>query len=87
MEFLKNVDASKLSIDEIDSGADESSFINSYWPQRKQLVSGIFSFGFSAFGVLKIIDYLRGVKRALKQLQSKQRQGKQVKTSKNKIKK
>ncbi len=86
MEFLKNVDASKLSIDEIDSGADESSFINSYWPQRKQLVSGIFSFGYSAFGVLKIIDYLRGVKRALKQLQSKQRQGKQVKTSKNKIK-
>ncbi len=59
--FLKyiqeNIDT--LTIQHIDSGADEKSFINRYWPERKTLVSGIYSLKTSSHLFNKLKEFKR----------------------------
>lgn len=59
--FLNNIEA--LAFDEIDSGADESSFITDYWPGRKTLVSGVVTFGFLPKIIMEFIIFLKRIKR------------------------
>jgi len=64
MMFLKNL--ASLEFDDIDSGADESSFINSYWPERKTLISGMLVFGTISSLVMHIVTMLKKIKKRLK---------------------
>ena len=67
MEFLRNIDTTKFPVHELDSGAEEGSFINSYWPERKELVEGFYLFGTTALLVMKLFTYCRQFKRFLRQ--------------------
>ncbi len=64
MMFLKNL--ASLEFDDIDSGADESSFMNSYWPERKTLISGMLVFGTISSLVMHIVTMLKKIKKRLK---------------------
>jgi CelD/BcsL family acetyltransferase involved in cellulose biosynthesis len=66
MEFLKNLANLNLPIVELDSGATESSFINSYWPNRKELVAGYFSLGLSGKFILTILKSIRTIRRLVR---------------------
>jgi hypothetical protein len=65
MELMRNAKSHLSSIEAIDSGATETSFINSYWSKRKTLTNGVIVFGAFASLVLRIMHVLRRFKGAI----------------------
>ncbi len=65
MQFIEKVDDSVLPVKSIDSGADEDSFINSFWKERKQLSTGIVTLGFMGSCYIKLFLGLKMLKAAL----------------------
>jgi len=66
MEFLRHLRTLSMPIVEIDSGAGEMSFINSYWPDRKQLVSGVLTITLPGKLSMKILGSIRKLKQIVK---------------------
>jgi CelD/BcsL family acetyltransferase involved in cellulose biosynthesis len=67
MELMRNAGSQLASLETIDSGATEDSFINSYWGNRKILFNGAITFGSFATNVLRFMHQFRRAKRWLAQ--------------------
>lgn len=65
MELMKNASSQLASLEAIDSGATEDSFINSYWGNRKPLLNGAITFGTFAATMFRCMHQFRRAKRWL----------------------
>lgn len=65
MELMRNASSQLASLEAIDSGATEDSFINSYWANRKILFNGTITFGAFAAIVFRFMHQFRRAKRGL----------------------
>lgn len=68
IEFLNNVQEALPEIAYIDSGAEEGSFIDALWPDRRVLVSGYFATKPFAMRIFPGIEYVRRIKRKLRKM-------------------
>jgi Acetyltransferase (GNAT) domain len=68
MELMRNAGSQLASLEAIDSGATEDSFINSYWGNRKTLFNGAITFGAFATTMFRFMHQFRRAKRWLAQV-------------------
>jgi CelD/BcsL family acetyltransferase involved in cellulose biosynthesis len=68
MELMRNAGSQLASLEAVDSGATEDSFINSYWGNRKTLFNGAITFGAFATTMFRFMHQFRRAKRWLAQV-------------------